>query len=173
MLHKHVLLILCLIFCLAYSTWVTARSDDSSKPINIQADSAEINDATGTSVYRGNVVVIQGSMRLTGEEVVLETADKKVQKIISEGSLSTFKQTTDDGEIVDAEAEKMVYDLNAKELVLTKNAKLTEDCNTFTSDRIVYDMDKEIVNAGSPTGDDRVNITVFPEATETEINPCR
>ena len=80
-----------------FSSNVIALTDDSTKPINIQADSAEINDDTGISTYRGNVKITQGSTILTGDIVILETANKKVKKIISEGKLSTFKQTTDDG----------------------------------------------------------------------------
>ncbi len=140
-----------------------ALTDDSTKPINIQADSAEINDATGVSTYRGNVKISQGSMVLTGDIVILETEKKKVQKIISEGKKSTFKQTTDDGRKINAEAEKMVYSITGNKIVLTNNAKLTEAGNTFASDKITFYTDREIVTAGSSTGDDRVNITVFPE----------
>lgn len=144
-----------------------ALTDDSTQPINIQADSAEINDVTGISTYRGNVTITQGSTVLTGDIVILETANKKVQKIISEGNLSTFKQTTDDGRKVDAEAEKMVYSITGSKIVLTKNAKLTEAGNTFASDKITFYTDKEIVTAGSSTGNDRVNITVFPETVKS------
>lgn len=168
MIDKRILLILVLTFFMSHSAWLAALSDDSTKPINIKADSAEINDATGISVYRGNVKITQGSMQLTGEKVVLETANKRVQKIISEGNLSTYKQTTDDGKVIHAEAEKMVYNININEIVLTKNAKLTEAGNTFASDRIVFYTDKEIVSAGSETGNDRVNITVFPETIKKE-----
>ena len=146
-----------------FNSHVMALTDDSTKPINIQADSAEINDTTGISTYRGNVKISQGSMVLTGDIVILETAKKKVHKIISEGKLSTFKQTTDDGRKINAEAEKMVYSIVGNKIILTNNAKLTEAGNTFVSDKITFYTDREIVTAGSSTGDDRVNITVFPE----------
>ncbi len=149
----------------------SALTDDSTKPINIQADSAEINDATGISIYRGNVKITQGSTVLTGDIVTLETANKKVQKIISKGKLSTFKQTTDDGREINAEAEKMVYSITGNKIVLTDNAKLTEAGNTFASDKITFYTDREIVTAGSSTGDDRVNITVFPETIKEETQP--
>jgi lipopolysaccharide export system protein LptA len=145
-----------------------ALTDDSTKPINIQADSAEINDATGISTYRGSVVITQGSTRLTGDLVILETANKKVQKIISEGNLSTFKQTTDDGRKINAEAKKMIYSITGNKIVLTKNAKLTEAGNTFASDKIIFYTDKEIVSAGSSSGNERVNITVFPETVNSD-----
>ena len=170
MILNRINLILLLGLTILYSSWIAALSDDATKPINIKADSAEINDATGISIYRGNVKITQGSMQLTGEKVILETANKKVQKIIAEGNLSTFKQTTDDGKLINAEAEKMVYKINANEIVLTNNAKLTESGNTFSSDRIVFYTDKEIVSAGSPSGNDRVNITVLPETITDEKN---
>ncbi len=150
----------------AFSSNSIALTDDSTKPINIQADSAEINDDTGISTYRGNVKITQGSTILTGDIVILETANKKVKKIISEGKLSTFKQTTDDGRKINAEAEKMVYSITGNKIVLTKNAKLTEEGNTFSSDKITFYTDKEIVTAGSSSGNDRVNITVFPETVK-------
>ena len=149
-----------------FSSNTIALTDDSTKPINIQADSAEINDDTGISTYRGNVKITQGSTVLTGDIVILETANKKVKKIISQGKLSTFKQTTDDGRKINAEAEKMVYSITGNKIVLTKNAKLTEAGNTFSSEKITFYTDKEIVTAGSSSGNDRVNITVFPETVK-------
>lgn len=154
----------------AFSSNAIALTSDSTKPINIQADSAEINDDTGISTYSGNVKITQGSTVLTGDTVILETANKKVKKIIAKGKLSTFKQTTDDGRKIDAEAEKMVYSITGNKIVLTKNAKLTEAGNTFASDKITFYTDKEIVTAGSSSGNDRVNITVFPETEKETVN---
>ncbi|MCY4420170.1 MAG: lipopolysaccharide transport periplasmic protein LptA [Gammaproteobacteria bacterium] len=156
-----------LIACLA---WSSAFSDDSGKPISIKADSAEMNENTGISIYRGNVRVAQGSMRLTGDTVVVESVDKKVHKIKSEGDLTTFRQTADDGKTVYAEAQYMVYDISKKQIILTKNAKLTEDGNTFASDSIVFHVDKKTVSGGSSEGSGRVNITVLPE-TVTDESP--
>ncbi len=168
MMNKSTKIYIALLLLLSFSTAVQALTDDSTKPINIQADSAEINDVTGISTYRGNVKITQGSTVLTGDIVILETANKKVNKIISEGSLSTFKQTTDDGRKINAEAEKMVYSITGNKIVLTKNAKLTESGNTFASDKITFYTDKEIVTAGSSSGSDRVNITVFPETIKKD-----
>ena len=72
-----------ILFVFFYSSLAFSLSDDSSQPINIKSDSAEINDATGVSIYIGNVVITQGSMVLTGDKVTLEVSNKKVQKITS------------------------------------------------------------------------------------------
>lgn len=162
-----------LITTLGHSAWVAALSDDASKPLNINADSAEINDASGISIYRGNVEITQGSMHLTGDKVILETHENQVKRLTSEGNLSTFKQTNDDGKTIHAVAKKMVYTISKHEIVLTNSAKLTEACNTFESDRIVFDTEKEIVNAGSSSGSNRVSITVFPEDANNKTSGCK
>lgn len=166
--RKFLPLMLFLLFAIPYDNLVTARPDDSDKPINIKANSAEIDDINGISVYRGDVEITQGSMFLTGEKVTIEMTDQKVQKLISEGNLSTFRQTAEDGEVIYAEAEKIVYDVNASEIVLLNNAKLTEADNTLMSNRITLYPDKGTVNAGSSSRDARVNITISPEVVKKE-----
>ncbi len=160
--HKYIFPNVVLIIVVLFMQALDARSDDSTKPINIKADSAEINDATGVSIYKGNVVITQGTMKLTGDVVTLETANKKVKVIISQGDLSTFTQVTDDGRTVNAEAEKMVYKISDNEIVLTQRAKLTEAGNSFASDRIVFYTNRETILAN-----DRVNITVFPDTIDS------
>src|SRR5690554_3409506 len=71
-----------------------AQSSDSSQPIRIQADSATLDDRKNVAIYTGNVIITQGSMRLTGARVTL-TLDNagEVQKLVSNGSPATFRQT--------------------------------------------------------------------------------
>ena len=49
------------------STSAAALESDASQPIYVEADSVEINDGTGVSVYQGNVDVTQGSIHLTAD----------------------------------------------------------------------------------------------------------
>ncbi|MBA1331005.1 LptA protein, partial [Candidatus Endoriftia persephone str. Guaymas] len=46
-----------------------ALSGDREQPIYLEADSVEIDEASGVSVYIGNVVVSQGSMRLEADKM--------------------------------------------------------------------------------------------------------
>lgn len=159
MSHKHLLLILSLVFAV-HGNSVTAQPDDSSKPIDIKANSAEINDATGISVYRGDVEITQGSRLLTGEKVMIETVEQKVQKITAEGNPSTYRQTANNGKTTYAEAGKIVYSFDINQIVLTSNAKLTEDDNMLSGDRIVFYTDKETISAASTNENDRVHISI-------------
>ena len=40
-----------------------ALPSDSQQPINIQADSAEMDDKRGVAIYRGDVIITQGTLK--------------------------------------------------------------------------------------------------------------
>ena len=49
------------------SSLVHALPSDNSKPINVQADSAEMDDKRGVAIYRGDVIITQGTLKITGD----------------------------------------------------------------------------------------------------------
>ena len=55
------------------------------KPIRISSDSADLDDATGVAVYRGNVVMSQGTTQLKGDTVSVYVKDRKITRIVSKG----------------------------------------------------------------------------------------
>lgn len=167
MSHRYppLLLVFALVFAMSYGNPIAAQLD-SGEPINVKADSAKISDTTGISTYMGNVEITQGDTLLTGEKVVVEAIGQKVRKITSEGHPGTFRQTREDGEVVYAEAENMVYEVNVNKITLTNNARLTEADNTLSGDRIVFYTDTETISAESSGGNNRVNITIFPKTSE-------
>src|SRR5687767_15999901 len=65
-----------------------ALTGDTEQPIRIKADTAELNDKTGISVYRGNVRVTQGSIVLEARTVRIMAPQKEIEKIIEIGRAS-------------------------------------------------------------------------------------
>ena len=65
-------------------------STDRDQPMLIEADRAELNDADGISVYRGNVKVTQGTLILTGETMTGHTKGVDVGKVIMDGKPATY-----------------------------------------------------------------------------------
>ena len=51
----------------ACATTAHGLASDKDQPIEVEADSAELDDAKKISIYRGNVVVTQGTIRMTGD----------------------------------------------------------------------------------------------------------
>lgn len=146
---------------------VLARSDDRDKPIHITADTAELNDKTGISIYRGDVKMVQGTTILTGDVVTIYSTDSEVERIISIGELATYQETTDDGDDVYAEAEEMIYNRLLSTIDLYRDAKVTQEENVFKSEHILYKIEEELIEAGNNLPDqqkERVNMTIMPES---------
>lgn len=70
------------------SAW--ALPSDREQPIRIQADSAELDDKQGVAVYRGDVVITQGTMKVTGDTVTItQNAQGDVEVFTSVGKPAT------------------------------------------------------------------------------------
>ncbi len=143
-----------------------ARSQDTQLPLHIEADTAEFDDKTGISIYRGKVRITQGSMLLTGDVVTLISPNKQIDKITAEGQPATFHQLTDKNDEIDAEAQYMEYNTKTNKILLKRKAKLMQGSNSFTSERIEYNLVTKIVDAGDPKGGDRVRMVIVPSTID-------
>lgn len=139
-----------------------ARSDDSEQPIQISANTAELNDKSGVSIYRGDVVMIQGTTILKGDKITVYTENNAVSIIIAFGDLATYQETTDEGDVVYAESEEMVHNANKNKIELFRQAKITQLGNVIRSEYIRYLTDQGLIDTG--TKKDRVNITIIPQS---------
>lgn len=154
-----------------------ALSTDSEQPIEIEADFAELDDVEGTTVYIGNVIVVQGSIRMTGDRLRVNfTAERDLKDAYLEGRLATFKQTPNDLQ-EDVEGEAILIEYHALEnmLYLIEKAKVTQGERLTQGHRINYDTERSIVTvrssrAGKPDldaqpkeGSGRVRIIIPPK----------
>jgi len=144
---------------------------DSAQPIDIQADSAIVDDSKGLSIYRGNVNIDQGSMHITADEVEIVMGEKEVIQIIASTNpesdkLAHYEQLPDDSEeVVYANARKITYLVQEKRLHLSGSATLKQIKDTFTGELLYYDIEEGIVNlnSGGKSGD-RIKMTINPKA---------
>jgi len=140
-----------------------ALQTDSQQPIKVEADKASIEKKSGTSTYNGNVVVRQGSMRISADTLIITTYQGKFQKMVAQGNPTTFQQKTDSNhKTISSSARKITFLANKDIVIFEKNAVLKQGKNTFASNRIVYDIKVDQVNAGKKSGGDRVIITIQP-----------
>ncbi len=139
-----------------------ARTDDAEKPIHITADTAELNEKSGVSIYRGDVKMVQGTTILHGDIITVYTADDEVEKMVSVGNLATYEETTDDGDVVYAESEEMIYNSAEKKIELFRRGKITQVGNVIRSDYILYLTEEGLIDTG--TKKDRIEITIQPKA---------
>ena len=131
-----------------------ALPSDRDQPIRVQADSAELDDAQGVAVYRGGVVITQGTLKITGDTVTI-TQDQNgdIEVFTSVGKPAYYEQQPAvDKALVKAYGLTIQYFADKERIVLIDQAKVIQEGNTFEGEKIVYDTQRQIVNAGRATG---------------------
>ncbi len=159
-------------FFLFFSSPAGAVSSDQEQPIQIEANSASLDNQKGLTMYFGNVVITQGTLKLKAEKVTLTYDDKRqIDVVIAETEKADsppvyFEQVLDNKELIRAEARLMEYHAKKDILHLKKSAKVWKNKDTITGDHIMYDakLGKITAKAAQPgeTGSGRVKVTIEP-----------
>nr|VFK78199.1 MAG: lipopolysaccharide export system protein LptA [Candidatus Kentron sp. SD] len=128
-----------------------ALSTDKDQPIHIEADWAEANDMHKTVVYKGAVIVTQGSMRIDGKTVTLHYDENNTLiKAEAEGRPARFQQSPDgNAEKQHATANRMEYFANRDLILLIGNAHSWQGKQRVSADRIEFDTKKSHIRARS------------------------
>ena len=146
-----------------YSSLVLSIDSDKDKPIFLESDSAKWDENSQKSTYRGNVVVTQGTMLLTGDLLVVTSKNNEINNMIITGEKSTYKQKTQSGKIVNGEAHEIQYFVENSEIIFLNDAVLTQAKNVVKSNKIIYLTDTENIIAGDKKGKSRVKMTIEPK----------
>lgn len=127
-----------------------ALESDTKQPIQIKADEALINDKTGFTEYKGSAVLTQGSLKIEGDTIVFYFDDNKnITKAVAVGHLAKYQQIQNQDEgVVKARGKEMEYYPSSKTIIVTGQAYVTQNGDTFKGPRIKYDIEKNIVYAG-------------------------
>ena len=142
-----------------------ALDSDRDQPMYIEADRATMDEGKGIGIYRGDVRIRQGSMHLQADTVTVYLEDGRIVRAVAVGEPARYRQRPEGREQdVHAEAGRMEYFLDPERIVLTGDALVRQEGDTFRSERIVYDIVRDTVDAG--TGEDRVRIVIQPRREE-------
>jgi len=107
---------------------------DADAPIQVSADrfDADLNAKSGT--YSGNVLVVQGDMRLRADKVRVTTVSNKPQKIYADGNV-VF-----DAPSGSAKGDAGVYDVNPRLITLSGRVILIKDKNVMRGTQLVVNL---------------------------------
>lgn len=139
-----------------------------SDPVAVEADQLDIDQGAGTAVYRGDVEVRQGEMRLRGDEVAIQRNDAgKLSRATAIGDRAYMRHRPDGQEaLMEGQAQRIIYHVAERRIELINNAELHQAGDRFTGGRLEYFIDREIVQARSDVeGSDtqRIRMTLQPE----------
>ncbi|MGI9389499.1 MAG: LptA/OstA family protein [Boseongicola sp.] len=134
---------------------------DSGQPVEVSADALSVDQSTGQAVFDGNVLVVQGEVRLSAERVEIEYATGEeggpngIEQLKASGGV-TFVTSTDA-----AEAREAVYSIASSSVILSGGVLLTQGATAISGDRLVVDLNngsgrmegrvRTVINAGDNT----------------------
>ena len=147
-----------------------ALKSDAKQPIYIEADSAELDDANNTTTYTGNVILTQGTLRLSGDTITIRqrSANKEGDwdhlEVIGRPARLEQEMEGKRGRYVRGRSDRIEYLKGSDLLHFIGHAVVVQGRDTFRSDRITYDRLNSLVKGGAAAkGKRRIRITIQSE----------
>ncbi|OWY13156.1 lipopolysaccharide transport periplasmic protein LptA [Thioclava sp. F34-6] len=131
---------------------------DKTAPVEVTADSLNVDQQSGQAVFSGNVEVTQGDMHMKAAELeVFYASDKRseITKLHATGGVTLVSPTEA------AEAEEAVYDVKAGTVVMTGKVLLTQGNNVMSGNKLNVDL-----STGTGTMDGRVRTLLKPAGSK-------
>jgi len=142
-----------------------ALASDADQPIHIEGDDAEIDQTNETIVYTGSVEVVQGTLRVVGDKMVVKINGDQVERITTIGSPARYRQQLEDdqGE-VQAHADSIIYHTSQERIYLNGSASLEQQGNELQGESIRYDIVQGKVDASAGDKPGRVRMQLDPQS---------
>jgi lipopolysaccharide export system protein LptA len=171
--------IICLFSICSFSAM--AERADRNKPIHLEADRATVEDinrkdSTRVSIFTGNVILTQGTLRITADKVIMKEDIHGFRHATAMGNLVSFRQKRDDvDEYIEGWSKRVEYDSKTDKIELFSQARLKRGEDEVKGDYISYNMTSEFFQVmgsnerGVETStDNRVRIVIQPKNNSEE-----
>lgn len=128
---------------------INALEKDSEEAVYIDSNVATFDDKTGISTYAGNVVTVQGNLKINSDKLVVYLEKNNIEKLVFTGKPMKFRQQLKKGkdEIL-GQALVGEYYPKKNQLLLIGNAMVSQGSNQSTSELISYDSKNLLIQAG-------------------------
>ncbi len=105
-------------------------------PIDVTSQELTVDQAQGTAVFSGDVLVVQGEMRLSADQVRVEYDDEadKISKLFATGNVLLVNAADA------AQSARAEYTVASGEVVMMGDVSLIQGAATFTAERFVADI---------------------------------
>jgi lipopolysaccharide export system protein LptA len=153
-----------------------AERADRDQPVNVEADSVEIDDQKQEAVFLGNVVLTQGTLMLKADRIVVKQSESGFQSGIAHGNPAYFRQKREGSDdFIEGQAERLEYDGKAEKVEMFTNAKLKRGGDEIRGNYISYNALTEFFevkgsgnNAGDGSPRGRVRAIIQPRNSDEE-----
>lgn len=156
------------LFLLLLPTQLWALASDGDHPIEVEADSLEVREAENISIYEGSVNLVQGSLQISCDRMVIHFNDaNELQLIEMTGDPARFRQLDDDQQEMLGQAKQIDYTEAQSLLELRGTARFSHAGDIIESDLIRVNTESNGIQAGSSESDQRVKMLIKPRQDST------
>ncbi len=148
---------------------------DEQQPVNISADSLIASEKTGKSIYKGNVIITQGSLTLKGETVDISHPKNQLTTVIATGNPATFKRYSQvDQAWLKGRAQKIEYNALNKTVLLVGDALVEQPGkHVISGPKLFYNIEQQTLKAqSSDTEKKRISVTLNPATVKEKDKPA-
>ena len=153
-----------------YPAGAGALSTDREQPVRIDANSASLDDQKRIATYRGDVVIVQGSLRISGELVTMHFDESyDLDTLVAQGEPARFEQQPDEGPVQKGRAARIEYRVEDGAMLFAGSAEIAQGEFRMSAERIDYDsVTGSIQGVGAETEADGSRVTIVLNRGEKE-----
>lgn len=141
---------------------VSAPATHAAEALELEADSADYNKQTGVAVYRGNVKISRGDIKLEGDVVEVHTVDNEVTKLIATANSNPSRlMRGEQQQMIKAEAQRIEYKVPQGIVDFSGRVKIKEADRLLTGDHAIYHVGEKTVTMKKKKN--RVKLTIEPK----------
>ena len=146
----------------------TALDSDRNQAMEIEADRLEVREQENISIYEGNVKLVQGSLNISSDRLVIHFNDANELTLMEmTGQPARFRQLDNERQEMLGEAQQIDYTESESLLLLRRSAYLKHAGDEIKSDLIRFNTDTNGIEAGGTQSDERVKMVIKPRQKQT------
>src|SRR3989338_7001677 len=132
-----------LLFCTPITC--LAERADRDKPVHLEADQVQMDDALHIRTFTGNVQLTQGTMVIRGDKIVVVEDTEGYKHGTAHGRLASFRHKREGlDEYVNGYGERIEYDTRAETVDFYGQAHIVRDLDDVRGEHITYNQKTEI-----------------------------
>ena len=144
---------------------VVAKSSDRNQAMTIDSGSQSGNmEGNGKTVLGGGVVDTQGTLEIRSAAAEIYMADGEVSRSVFTGKQVKMKQQMDDGTWMDAQADRVEYDMKTETITFIGNYTVKSDRGSNSGQRMVYNTKSGNMQSGGDGS--RVRTVIQPKSAQ-------
>ncbi len=159
-----------------------AERADRDKPVNLEADRVDLDDARKEAVFIGSVTLTQGTLSIRADKLIVKQDAAGFQYGIAYGTPAQFRQKREGvDEYIEGSSERLEYDSQGDKVQMFTNARIQRGADEVRGDYISYNAlteffqvigaTKSSVAPGSPKGRVRAIIQPKRKSETTTVPP--